>query len=113
MNIKQIQYQKKIPIKYNVDIAVFGGGIAGIGAACTAAKKGHSVLLVERLGWLGGNGTSGGVRGFCGETSRQGEIFQEIIDHLKEFNAIEPHFFARNVFFKGRKYYFSFFKIYC
>ncbi|MBD3354219.1 MAG: FAD-dependent oxidoreductase [Candidatus Lokiarchaeota archaeon] len=99
-----ISYTKKIKIKYKADLAVFGGGIAGIGTACAAAKKGYTVVLVERLGWLGGNGTSGGVRGFCGETSKQGKIFDEIIEHLENLEAIEPHFYARDVFFKGRKY---------
>ena len=104
MSLQKVTYKRDLRIKYSTDVAVFGGGLAGVGAACAAAKLGYSVLLVERLGWLGGNGTSGGVRGFCGETSGQGDVFDEIIADLEKFKAIEPHFFARNVFFRGRKY---------
>jgi len=37
------------------DIAIFGGGPAGLSAAITAARLGRSVLLVERNGYLGGS----------------------------------------------------------
>ncbi|MBD3185780.1 FAD-dependent oxidoreductase, partial [Candidatus Bathyarchaeota archaeon] len=87
-----------------VDVVVLGGGMAGIGAACAASDLGMDTVLVERLGWLGGNGTSGGVRGFCGETRGQGRVFSDIIRGLQDFEAIEPYFPARTVFFKGRKY---------
>lgn len=104
MSGDKILFKKEIDVKYNVDVAVFGGGLAGVGAAFAAGKLGYNVILVERLGWLGGNGTSGGVRGFCGETSHQGEIFSDITSELERFGAIEPYFLARDVFFKGRKY---------
>ncbi len=35
-------------------IVVIGGGLGGLGAACTLAARGHSVTLVERNEWLGG-----------------------------------------------------------
>ncbi len=36
------------------DVAVIGAGIAGIGAACAAAKLGADVLLIDRMGFPGG-----------------------------------------------------------
>ncbi|WDR02768.1 FAD-dependent oxidoreductase [Devosia algicola] len=38
----------------DVDLVVIGGGLAGMSAAVAAAKRGNSVVLVERQGWLGG-----------------------------------------------------------
>jgi sarcosine oxidase subunit alpha len=37
------------------DLLVVGGGIAGLAAADAAAREGHSVVLVERRSWLGGD----------------------------------------------------------
>jgi phytoene desaturase len=35
-------------------VAVVGGGLGGLAAACTLAARGHHVVLFERNGWLGG-----------------------------------------------------------
>lgn len=35
-------------------VAVVGGGLAGLGAACTLAARGHQVTLFEANDWLGG-----------------------------------------------------------
>ena len=35
-------------------IAIIGGGLGGLAAACTLASRGHSVVLFERNEWLGG-----------------------------------------------------------
>jgi hypothetical protein len=40
------------------DVAVVGGGPAGLGAALGAARAGADVVLVERYGFLGGNATA-------------------------------------------------------
>lgn len=49
-----------------VDVAVIGGGSAGIAASVAAARSGASVVLVERLGMLGGMGSSANVHTVCG-----------------------------------------------
>ena len=41
-------------LSYNYDIAVIGGGPAGISAAITAARTGKKVALFEKNGYLGG-----------------------------------------------------------
>lgn len=86
-----IAYSKEISLKFSADIVVVGGGIAGVCAACSAAKQGKSVILIEAFGVLGGNASSGGVGAFCGETQGQGEVFDEIIKRLEEFDAIAPY----------------------
>ena len=37
------------------DLLIIGGGVAGLAAAEAAAQAGHSVILVERRPWLGGD----------------------------------------------------------
>src|SRR3984893_2160525 len=48
------------------EVAVLGGGPAGIAAAAAAARAGRRTLLIERYGFLGGMGTAAGVTNFCG-----------------------------------------------
>jgi hypothetical protein len=87
----QVQWSRNIPLRYEADVAVIGGGIAGVSAACAAAKSGAKVILVERFAVTCGNATTGGVAAFCGETAGQGEVFDEIIADLEKWNAIAPY----------------------
>jgi FAD dependent oxidoreductase len=48
------------------DVAVVGGGAAGLAAAVGAARTGARTLLVERYGFLGGAATQGQVLSYCG-----------------------------------------------
>lgn len=48
------------------DVAVIGGGSAGLAAAITAAREGARTVLLERHGFLGGMGTASLVHTFCG-----------------------------------------------
>jgi hypothetical protein len=57
---------RHVPIYGEYDIAVLGGGPAGIAAAVAAARAGRRTLLIERYGFLGGMGTAAGVTNFCG-----------------------------------------------
>lgn len=67
MSSKTIQEPaRQIPVYGEYDVAVLGGGPAGIAAAVAAARAGRRTLLIERYGFLGGMGTAAGVTNFCG-----------------------------------------------
>lgn len=86
--MNNIDYIKSVPVAYQTDVCIVGGGIAGIAAAMAAAKSGAKVLIVERFGVLGGNATTGGVGNFCGNCIGQGEAFDTIMETLDEFHAL-------------------------
>jgi len=71
-----VEQTKKVPIIDEVDVLVVGGGMAGVGAAIAAGRKGCKTLLVENFGCLGGTGTSGMVNNFCGYSSSSPGAFQ-------------------------------------
>ncbi len=52
--------------KYDADVLVAGGGVAGVSAALTAARSGLKILLVESQISLGGLATNGYVNGIAG-----------------------------------------------
>ncbi len=87
----EVQWRRSVPVRYECDVAVIGGGIAGVCAALAAARSEARVLLVERFAVTGGNATIGGVASFCGETAGQGEAFDAILADLGIFNSIEPY----------------------
>ncbi len=89
--MKEIALTRSIPVRYEADVAVIGGGIAGVCAACSAARSGAKVVLCENFAVVGGNMTTGGVTKFCGETAGQGEVFDEIIEGLLSFGAIDSY----------------------
>ncbi len=89
-----------------VDVAVFGSGPAGVGAALAAARTGARTMLVEKMGALGGQMTSGLVTGMHGYRIHKhgvgsgaywafdhhtkqvvGGIAEEMVQRLKKKNA--------------------------
>jgi hypothetical protein len=91
---------RQIPLYGEYEVAVLGGGPAGIAAAVGAARAGRRTLLVERYGFLGGMGTAAGVTNFCGlHANVYGKMRRLVrgiasdlltrIDHLGGLNA--PH----------------------
>ena len=58
---------------YRCDIAVVGGGTAGVAAAVGAKRAGADVILIERNPYLGGEATHSGVSAFCGFYSCGGD----------------------------------------
>lgn len=46
--MKEILFQRKVPVTRQVDVFVAGGGPAGLAAAVTAARMGASVFLAEK-----------------------------------------------------------------
>jgi hypothetical protein len=57
---------RQLPVLAEPDVLVVGGGAAGIGAACAAARAGAETLLIERMGFLGGTLTAVTLGGLCG-----------------------------------------------
>lgn len=74
-----------------VDVLVVGGGSAGVFAALAAAEPGISVTLIEPNNVLGGQGTGGGVAGFCGDTVRVNRPFTQLVDTLLQYELIAPY----------------------
>ena len=86
-----------IPLRAAMDVAVIGGGSAGIAAATAAARNGASTVLVERYGFLGGTSTAGMVGPFMTSYTADGKrqlvagLFQEIIDRMVAMGgAVDP-----------------------
>ena len=52
--------EQSLPVAYDVDVLVVGGGPAGVAAAFSAARLGKRVLIVEQFNCLGGVATAGG-----------------------------------------------------
>ena len=85
-----VNWSRRVPVRYESDVAVVGGGIAGVSAACAAAKSGAKVVLVERFAVTGGMLTTGGVANFCGRMKAQGEAFDAILADLRTWKALGP-----------------------
>lgn len=73
---------KTLPTFAECDVAVCGGGPAGIGAAVMAARGGARTLLIERLGHLGGNGAGAGVINWGDGTGAP--VFDELVARLEQ-----------------------------
>jgi len=70
------------------DICILGGGMAGCAAALAAARSGAQVVLVERMGFLGGAATAGAVSQLVGWHTRAGRkviagVADEIVSALR------------------------------
>ena len=46
---------KRVPVIYDVDVVVAGGGISGVFAALAAAREGARTVLIDKFGTVGGN----------------------------------------------------------
>lgn len=85
---------RDIPVIANVDVAVFGGGPAGINAAIASARQGVSTLLVEKNGYMGGVATAGLVSIWHSLYSMNkkekiiGGIVDDILAELEKRNAV-------------------------
>jgi hypothetical protein len=98
---------RQVPLYGEYEVAVLGGGPAGIAAAVAAARAGRRTLLIERYGFLGGMGTAAGVTNFCGlHANVHGEMRRVVqgvasdllarIDRIGGLNA--PHLVLGKIF---------------
>ncbi len=79
---------RSVPVSLQAEVAVIGGGPAGLCAAVAAAEEGADTLLIERYGFLGGMATAGLINPFMpyytgGEQIIKG-LFERVIDKLDE-----------------------------
>jgi hypothetical protein len=98
---------RKVPLYGEYEVAVLGGGPAGIAAAVAASRAGRRTLLIERYGFLGGMGTAAGVTNFCGlhanvfgEMHRvvQG-IASELLERIGRLGGLNaPHLILGKIF---------------
>lgn len=85
------EFQKEI---VHYDVAVLGGGPGGMAAAVAAARQGSKVVLVERLGYLGGQMASGlPFLAFLDMHKRQvvGGLAQKMVDDLVALDGTAGH----------------------
>lgn len=95
--MEKITRQLEIPVKYECDVVVVGGGPAGFCAAVAAARNGANTVLVEQYGCGGGMATAGLVGPFMTSYNKSGDkmiirgMFAEVIDRLiAQDGAIHP-----------------------
>jgi hypothetical protein len=85
--------ESRVPVAAEPDILVVGGGSAGLAAATAAAREGADVLLLERLGYLGGLATGGLIILLLTMDDGAGNqavagLCQEIIDRMQRHDAV-------------------------
>ena len=83
---------RSTPVKAETEVLVIGGGSAGVSAAVAAARNGADVMLIERLGYLGGLATGGLIillLTLDDGRGRQvvGGLCQEVTDRLQQRGA--------------------------
>ena len=91
------RFECSVPYAYQAQVAVVGGGPAGVCAAIAAARNGAKTLLVESGNCLGGMATLGGVNPFMTSYDKDGNrmiirgLFEEIVERLiARGGAIHP-----------------------
>jgi hypothetical protein len=79
-----------LPVSYEADVVVLGGGVAGLSAALSAADNGARVVLVERGNCLGGTATAGMMSLFYTPYRCAHGMPKQIFDRLIEAGGAFP-----------------------
>jgi len=90
----EICFQRRIPIRHEVEVFVAGGGPSGLAAAVAAARQGRKVFLAERNTCFGGMGTAGMLPVFMqftdGVNMLAGGLGAEILKNLRQRGGTGP-----------------------
>ncbi len=65
------------------DVIITGGGVAGIGAAISAARNGANTLLIEQYGYLGGTATASLVGPWMRYTTPEEQLITGVFEELR------------------------------
>ena len=79
-----------MPTTQPIDTLVLGG-MAGTFAALAAKTPDTTVAIVEPANVLGGQGTAGGVAGFCGDSQRVNAPFARLVETLAQHELIAEY----------------------
>ncbi|MDD5483366.1 MAG: FAD-dependent oxidoreductase [Kiritimatiellae bacterium] len=89
-----LEKPRRIPVLVKTDVAVAGGGVAGIAAAVAAARNGAKTILIEANGFLGGTATAVPMNWFGAYVPALHKgIMKEFLDRLEKKNGIIQKFF--------------------
>jgi len=83
-------------LEWTTDVAVLGGGPAGVAAAISAREEGARVMLVEKYGFMGGMATAGMLGSLCGfyglnangKFAVVGGVARRLLDRLEEMGGL-------------------------
>lgn len=88
----EVVFQRKLRIKYDVDVFVAGGGPAGTAAAVAARSQGATVFMAEAHSCFGGMGTAGRVPVFMpvsdGVNFLPGGFGRRVLDRLAKEKSL-------------------------
>jgi hypothetical protein len=88
----EIVFQRKLPVKYDVDVFVAGGGPAGTAAAVAAQSQGARAFVAEAHSCFGGMGTAGRVPVFMpvsdGVNFLPGGYGRRVLDRLAKEKSL-------------------------
>ena len=88
-----VQYSKSLKVVAEPDVLVCGTGLAGIGAAVSAARNGASVMAVDRMGFAGGfftNIIGSAFDGFVYEGTGKPVVGGLVFEMLERMGVVEP-----------------------
>ena len=96
-----VEPQRKVPIAYDVDVAVVGAGVSGMFAALAAGRLGVKTLMIDRFGAIGGNLgpamiVGGSAVAVAPETLMGGlaGITKELATRMEQLQGIASHNYA-------------------